>query len=265
MLRRTMLGVVAVAGFLVAASAGHAADTVLKFGVAAEPYPPFTSQNAQGKWVGFEVDLMNAVCAAEKLKCEMVGTAWDGIIPALNAHKIDVIWSSMSITAERKQVIDFTDKDYNTPAELIALKATPLKLALHDDAALKGKVIGVQVSTVHANFVKKHFGDLVTIKTYDTQDNANADLVAGRVDAVLADAIALNDFMASPQGKDCEVKLLIPADFDPATMGDGVGGGVRKSDARLKAELNAGIKKIRADGTYQKLEKKYFSFDVYGS
>ena len=243
----------------------RAADKVLKFAAAAEPYPPFTSQDAKGKWVGFEVDLMNAVCAAEKLKCEMVGTAWDGIIPSLNAKKIDVIWSSMSITPERKKVIDFTDKYYNTPAELIGPKSANMKVTLDDSSALKGKTIGVQTSTTHAAFVQKHFGNLVTVKTYDTQDNANADLAAGRVDAVMADSIALNDFLASTQGKDFEVKLLVPANYDRETFGDGVGGGVRKTDTKLKAELNDGIKKIRADGEYDKIAKKYFNFDVYGS
>lgn len=264
MLRRTILAAAALAA-VAAVNPARAQDHVLKFGAAAEPYPPFTTQDASGKWVGFEVDLMNAVCAAESLKCEMVGTAWDGIIPALNSNKIDVIWSSMSITSERKKAIDFTEHYYNTPAELIALKSTPLKLTLTDAAALKGKIVGVQTSTVHANFVAKHFGSLVTVKTYDTQDNANADLVAGRVDTVMADSVTLDDFLKSDQGRDCEVKLLVPADFDRATMGDGVGGGVRKSDAALREKLNDGIKKIRADGTYANIQKKYFKVDVYGS
>ena len=265
MLRRTIIAAAALAAFAVVNPAARAQDRVLKFGAAAEPYPPFTTQDASGKWVGFEVDLMNAVCAAEGLKCQMVGTAWDGIIPALNSNKIDVIWSSMSITSERLKAIDFTDHYYNTPAEVIALKSTPLKLTLTDDAALKGKIVGVQTSTVHANFVQKHFGSLVTMKTYDTQDNANADLVAGRVDAVMADSVALDDFLKSDQGRECEVKLLIPADFDRATMGDGVGGGVRKSDTALRQKLNDGIKKIHADGTYASIEKKYFKVDVFGS
>lgn len=263
--RRTILGAVAAAVLLLSGGVGQSAGKVLKFGAAAEPYPPFTSQNAKGKWVGFEVDLMNAVCKAESLKCEMVGTAWDGIIPALNAHKIDVIWSSMSITPEREKVIAFTDKYYNTPADIIAPKAEALKLTTKDFSALNGKTIGVQTSTTHAAFVQKYLGGKATVKTYDTQDNADADLVAGRVDAVIADSIALADFLKSDQGRDMEVKLSIPADFDRAVFGDGVGGGVRKSDTALLAKLNAGIKKIRADGTYQKLEKKYFSFDVYGS
>lgn len=262
MLRRVLLGAALAGASLIGAGGAQAAP--LRFGVAAEPYPPFTTQEASGKWVGFEVDLMNAVCAAEKLQCEMVGTSWDGIIPALNANKIDVIWSSMSITPERQKVIDFTDKYYNTPIEVIGPKGTAYKITTSDFSALKGKTVGVQTSTIHANMVQKHFGD-VNLKTYDTQDNANADLAAGRLDAVVADSVALDDFLKSDQGKECcESKLIIPADYDRSIAGDGVGGGLRKSDTELKAKLNDGIKKIRADGTYDTIAKKYFTFDVYG-
>lgn len=265
MLRRTILGVAAlaaVAGF--GTVPARAADQPIRFGVAAEPYPPFTSQEASGKWVGFEVDLMDAVCAAMKAKCVIVPTAWDGIIPALNANKIDLIWSSMSITDERKKVIDFSDKYYSTPAEIVAAKSLPLKLTLTDASALKGKVIGVQTSTTHANYIQKHFRDLVTVKTYDTQDNANADLAAGRVDAIQADSTTLDDFLKTDAGKDYEVKLLIPNSSDPAVLGDGVGAGLRKSDTALRDKVNAAIKQVRADGTYDKIEKKYFAYDVYG-
>jgi len=262
MFRRTLLATIA--ALALTAGAARADDAVLKFGADSSPYPPFASQGADGKWSGFEVDLMNAVCAAESLKCEMVGTAFDGIIPALQAKKIDVIWASMSITPERKKQVSFTSKYYNTPAEIVAQKTTDLKLSKADPSALKGKVIGVQASTIHANYVQKHFGDMVTLKTYDSQDNANADLVAGRVDAVMADSIVLNDFLSSPQGKDVEVKMTIPADDDRAVMGDGVGGAVRNEDAALLAKLDDGIAKIRADGTYDKIAKQYFKFDVYG-
>ncbi len=262
MFRRVLLG--AALGAAVALGTGAAHAATLKFGVAAEPYPPFTTQEASGKWVGFEVDLMEAVCAAEKLQCEMVGTAWDGIIPSLNAKKIDVIWSSMSITPDRKKVIDFTDKYYNTPSEVIGPKGGAYKIKLDDFSGLKGKTVGVQTSTIHANMVEKHFGT-VKLKTYDTQDNANADLAAGRIDAVVADSIALEDFLKTDAGKECcEMKLVIPADFDRSISGDGVGGGLRKADTDLKAKLNAGIKKVRADGTYDKIAKKYFTFDVFG-
>ena len=128
--RRMMLSVAAAA--MLGLSAQAQAEG-LKFGVAAEPYPPFSSKDTAGKWVGWEIDLMNALCEQMKEKCELVEVAWDGIIPALTSKQIDVIFSSMSITAERKQTIDFSNMYYNTrhrlssaprPATWISLRST---------------------------------------------------------------------------------------------------------------------------------------------
>jgi polar amino acid transport system substrate-binding protein len=250
---------------LAVASFTASAQDALKFGVADEPYPPFASKDASGKWVGFEVDLMDAVCAEMKAKCELVPVAWEGIIPALQAKKIDLIWASMSITEERKKVIAFSDKYYNTPAMFIGAKSAKVDVCPETGICkdwMKGKVIGVQVSTIHANYAKKAFGDVAEIKTYDKQDNANADLVAGRIDVILADSVALNDFLKSDDGKDYEKKALAP---DDPIFGEGVGAGIRKEDTALKGKINAAIKAVLTDGTYKKLNAKYFDFDVYGA
>ncbi len=234
------------------------AQDAVKFGVAAEPYPPFSSKDASGKWVGFEIDLMDAVCAEAKLKCELVEVAWDGIIPSLQEKKIDVIWSSMSITDKRKQVIDFTEMYYNTPAVFVAAKSSDIQISKD---GLKGKIIGVQTSTTHADYAAKEYGDVAEVKIYDTQDNANADLVAGRVDVLLADAIALDAFIKSDQGTDYEVKAQAP---DDPIFGAGVGGGLRKEDDELEGKLNAAIDALLANGTYNEIAKKYFDFDISG-
>ena len=94
---------------------GAAMAETVKVGIAAEPYPPFASPDAAGNWVGWEVDMIGAICKAAELDCEIVPVAWDGIIPALTAGQIDAIMASMSITAERMQTIDFSNKYYNTP------------------------------------------------------------------------------------------------------------------------------------------------------
>jgi polar amino acid transport system substrate-binding protein len=250
------------AGAVLALSGVADAQDVTRFGVAAEPYPPFSSKDASGKWVGFEIDLMDAVCAEMKAKCQLVEVAWDGIIPALQEKKIDVIWSSMSITDERKQVIDFTDKYYNTPSIIIAAKETDIKIDFKNVDSVKGKIFGVQTSTNNANYLQKYFGQVADIKLYDTQDNVNADLVAGRIDLVMADKIALDSFLKSDQGKGFEVKATAP--YDPV-LGEGIGGGIRKDDAALKDKLNAAIKAVRDNGTYGTIAKKYFDFDIYGS
>ncbi|WP_192252711.1 transporter substrate-binding domain-containing protein [Mesorhizobium caraganae] len=258
---KTVLKTFAAALLLGVAAMGVAKADPVKIGVAAEPYPPFTSPDASGKWVGWEIDFIDAVCAEEKLDCVITPVAWDGIIPALTTKKIDLIVSSMSITAEREKTIDFSDKYYNTPTAIIGPKdqkfgATP------DD--LKGKMVGVQVSTVHAVYAKKHFTGAQEIKEYQTQDEANNDLAAGRLDAVQADSIALGEFLKSDQGKACcDLKGMVAPDDE--VLGPGVGAGVRKEDTELKGKINAGIKAIRSNGKYDEISKKYFDFDIYGS
>jgi polar amino acid transport system substrate-binding protein len=232
----------------------------LKFGVAAEPYPPFTSKDSSGKWVGWEIDLMAAVCRQLKEKCEIVEVAWDGIIPALTSKRIDVIWSSMSITPERRKVIDFTDKYYRTPSVIIGAKDGDKDISPEH---LAGKTIGFQVSTIHQKYVQKYYGRS-NLKTYLTQDEANSDLVAGRIDYVQADAITLDSFLRTDVGSACcELKNVVPEDRE--IRGEGAGGGVRKEDIELKARLNAAIRAVRKSGEYEAITKRYFSVDIYGN
>lgn len=242
-----------VAGAVLALSAMTAqAQDVVKIGVAAEPYPPFSEKNTKGEWVGFEMDLYKAVCEDQKLKCELVEVAWDGIIPALQEKKIDVIWSSMSITDERKQVIDFTDMYYDSANVLIGAKADDAQPDATNPDSVKGKIIGVQTSTIHANFIQKYFGDAAEVKLYDTLDNALADLKAGRVDYVSESSTSLAPFLQS--NPDFTTKATWP--LDPI-FGNGVGGGVRKEDTALKAKLNAGIADVVKSGKYDEMLSKY--------
>jgi polar amino acid transport system substrate-binding protein len=242
-----------VAGAVLAFTAVTAqAQDVVKFGVAAEPYPPFSEKDPSGKWVGFEMDLYKAVCEATKMNCELVEVAWDGIIPALTEKKIDVIWSSMSITDERKQVIDFTDMYYDSANVLIGAKSDDTKVDMNNADSLKGKIIGVQTATIHANFIEKYFGNAAEVKLYDTLDNALADLKAGRLDYVSESTTSLEPFLkANP---DFGVSATWP--MDPI-FGAGVGGGVRKEDTALKDKLNAGIAEVVKSGKYDELLTHY--------
>ncbi len=259
---RTFLARVAATLALALVSTGGFAADKVRVGVAAEPYPPFTSPDASGKWSGWEIDFMNAICAKAQLDCVLTPTAWDGIIPALTSNKIDMIISSMSINDERKKTIDFTDKYYNTPTAVIATKGSSIKPTAE---GLKGKILGVQVSTIHEAYAQKYFGKTAAeIKHYETQDEAHQDLAAGRIDATQGDSVAEQAFLDSDQGKACCVSTGYVAD-DKAVLGEGVGVGLRKSDTALKAKLNAAIAAIRKDGTYDTISKKYFNFDIYGS
>ena len=140
---------------LAALAIGTAAEAApIKIGVAAEPYPPFAAPDASGNWVGWEIDFGAAICKQAKLDCVITPTAWDGIIPALTAGQIDVIMASMTITDERAKTIDFSDKYYNTPTAIAVAKDSGLKPT---PEGLAGKIIGVQVSTIHETYAQKYF------------------------------------------------------------------------------------------------------------
>ena len=241
--------IIACAGLWAITSSSALAD--LKIGVAAEPYPPFTSKDTTGQWVGWEIDVVNAVCAEVHEKCEIVETAWDGIIPALNANKIDVIAASMAITPKRKEVIDFSAPYYQSAAVMMGAKNGDMDVT---PAHLAGKTIGVQVSTIHAAYLEKYFAKTSTIKTYQTQDEANQDLSAGRIDYILANGLALDAFLKSTADI-LESKTAVPYDAD--VFGPGVGFGLRKDEAELKTKLSAAIGSLVKDGTLEKISAKF--------
>lgn len=223
-------------------------------------YPPFESLDANGQMVGFDKDIGDALCERMKVKCEFVNQAWDGIIPALLANKYDAILSSMSITEERKKQIDFTGKIYNTPPAIVVPKDSQLKGVTPED--LKGATMGAQTSTTHANYAQEKFPE-TELKVYPSPDEYKLDLANGRLDAAIDDVVVLDTWVKSDAGACCRILgLLTP---DPVIHGEGAGIGIRKEDSDLKAMFNKAIDEIRADGTYKKINDKYFAFDVYGS
>ncbi|MCH7795341.1 MAG: ABC transporter substrate-binding protein [Proteobacteria bacterium] len=240
--------------------AGSASAQMKKVRIGTEgAYPPFNSIDSDGKLVGFDIDIANALCKAANFDCEFVVQDWDGMIPGLLAKKYDAIIASMSITEERKKKVDFTAKYYNTPAKFVAPKGKNLTVT---PEGLKGMSVAVQRATTHENFLRDNFPGL-DIRVYATQDEANADLVAGRVDLGHADSVALMEgFINTDAGKDFE---FVGPDYNvPQWHGTGAGIAVRKGSDELRMALDKAIDEIRADGTYQKINAKYFDFDVFG-
>jgi polar amino acid transport system substrate-binding protein len=220
-------------------------------------YPPFEYLDASGKFLGFDMDIGRALCEEMKAECTYVSQEWDGIIPALQAKKFDAILSSMSITPERKKLVDFTDKIYNTPPAIAVPKDSPAK----SPEDLKGKTIGAQTSTTHANYAEKHLPD-TQLKLYPTADEYKLDIADGRVDAVIDDVVVLTEWTKGKDGACCKILKVLPVDKE--INGDGAGIAVRKGDDALREKFNKAIAAIRANGTYKKIQDKYFDFDVYG-
>jgi octopine/nopaline transport system substrate-binding protein len=241
-------------------------------------YPPWNSTDASGKLIGFDIDVANEVCKRQKVECEIIATAWDGIIPGLTSGKYDAIIAGMSITKKRMKVIAFSENYAQTPGSLAVVKDSPLasykaslakiNLDAIGDAekaefaalkkALKGKTIGVQVATTHFNFLEKYLGDAVTIRTYDTQENLDLDLHAGRVDAADASLAYWKPLMEKDAGKNL---ALIGPGFAGDVIGAGNGVGIRKEDKELVALFSKGIRSMKKDGTLVKLAMKWFGFD----
>lgn len=221
-------------------------------------YPPFNLIDASGQVGGFDVEIAQALCAKMKAECEVVTSDWDGIIPALNAKKFDFLISSLSITEERKQAVDFTEPYYSNKLQFIAPKAT--EDFKTDKAYLSGKTIGAQRATLAGTWLEdRNMEDDYNVKVtlYDTQENAYLDLLSGRVDAILADKYVQYEWLKSKDGAAFEFK------GDPVVESDKIGIAVRKGDDELRNKLNAALKEIVADGTYKKINDKYFPFNIY--
>lgn len=222
-------------------------------------YPPFNRVDENGQLQGFDIDIAKALCAEMGADCEFVVQDWDGLIPGLLAKKYDCIIASMSMTPERRERVDFTEKYYQTPAMFVAAKDTKYEIS---KAGLKGKIIGVQGGTTHENYVTDMYGDVVDIKPYKTLDEACNDLAIGRVDLVLGDSVAFVEFLASADGK--AYGFTGPGITDVKYFGEGIGIAVRKENPELTKKLSAAIKAVRASGEYKKINAEYFDFDIYG-
>jgi octopine/nopaline transport system substrate-binding protein len=242
-------------------------------------YAPYNFTKPDGTLDGYEIELGREICARAKLTCEFVAQDWDGVVPGLNAKKFDAIMSGMTITDARLKVVDFT-KPYSGDSSGFAvdrngpLAKLPLggqKFSLMDEAEaqkaldtikplLKGKTVGVQVSTIHAAFMDKYLKGTVEVREYKTTEQHDLDLAAGRLDAIFANDAPLRATAEKPEF--AGTVMLAGPRFRGGILGRGVAMGLRKGEAKLKARLDEGIDAVIADGTLKKLSLKWFKADL---
>ncbi len=216
------------------------------------PYEPFEYRDENGELTGFEVELATAMCEELNANCEFVIQAWDGMIPGLLARKFDIIMSSMSITPERAERVLFSEPYYITPGGWFGPESFDTDVT--DMDAMKGKNVGVQRGTTMDTYVTENMGGVVSIKRYTTAEDMVLDLEGQRLDAVFVDY---------PVG---EQTILNRDGFkevgESVKLGDGVGVAMRKRDTQLAEDINAALKKLKDDGTYDAIMNKYFSYDI---
>ncbi len=252
---RALFRLMASALLVICTSGAAFADQTLRIGVEGE-YPPFNQIDQNGNLVGFDVDIARALCDAMKVKCKFVVQAWNGIIPALLSNKSDLIISSLAITDKRRESVLFSHPYYIESAIFVAAKNKPLQPT---PEGLKGKVVGVQTATVYEKMLKEKFPDVV-VRVYPAISDHNLDLVSGRIDAVLGSRMVLNNWLASADGKNFEIKGT--PSRDPKYLGQGVGIAARKSDTELINRVNLALDAIHKNGQFDGISKKYFNFDI---
>ncbi len=238
---------------------------------------PWNGLGADGRPVGFEVDLARDLCARAALSCEVVARPWVELLPGLQTGQHDAVMAGMSITPEREAVADFLGPYAADPTALVVAPGSPLltlglpsgrfDLASIDSAdagalaalasALKGLVVGVQVGTVQAALVALHLPG-VAVRVYPTTDAAALDLVAGRLGAVLAPLSTVAPLSAL---SGAELVTVGPS-FSRGPLGAGVGVAVRKGDGEVSEALGAALASALADGTVSRLSVRWFGYDV---
>ncbi|MFC7400007.1 transporter substrate-binding domain-containing protein [Chelatococcus sp. GCM10030263] len=271
--------ILALAGLaMLAAPAAAQAPQTVRFATEGA-FRPWNWTEPDGTLAGFEIELYKDLCARAKLNCTMQAQAFDGMIPALNAGKFDAIIAGMSATPKRAEAILFTMSYGSTGQSFATLKSSPLAnlpdkgklfpLATDEAAAiveveklkplLKGKVIGVQSSSIAAAFLDKYLKGVVDIREYKTTEQHDLDLAAGRVDLIMASMAYLTTAASKPGNEDM---VITGPRFQGGILGKGSAIGLRKSDTALKAKLDDAIRSAVADGTIKKLSDKYFGYDV---
>ena len=210
-------------------------------------YAPWNFLDDSGKPAGFDIDVGTELCKRAALECTFQVNEWDSIIPNLIAGNYDAIMAGMTITDERKQTIDFSEP-YSPPdpSTFIMLAATNI-----DFNNLKGLRLGVQGATIQAAYIEANLKDGNTVFSFETADQALADLSAGNVDVILADNGYIAELVAGSSG-------ALKSDGPKIEIGDGVGIGLRQADDEIEAKFNAAIAAMKADGSLDKLITQWF-------
>lgn len=220
-------------------------------------YPPFNFIDQNNDLQGFEVDLLKELCNVMQADCVLVQHPWDGILKGLVTREYDAIMSSLEITERRQKRIAFSDPYYRIPAVFVGPKEVAPGAV--SPSAMAGKKIGTVDRSEHEAYLEEFYKDS-EIAFFAKQDEANLDLLVGRLDAVFGDKLLLSKFLESREGSCCHILGDAPA--DPAYRRAVYGIGMRKDDETLRTRFNRAIAQVKADGTYDRISAKYFSFDI---
>jgi len=263
MKKNSILKMATLAAVLVCAG-GVSAQETLRFGMTPEPYMPFTRITAGGEWEGIEADLSRALCEKMPVECSFESMAWEGLMPSLLAGKLDTAVGAFTVTPERMQSVSFSLPYYTESTALVGLKSENREITIRpnddgagdsvlDAASLSGAIVGVQVASTQSDYAQKYLSAL-EIKNYDTADNAMADLIAGRVDYVMASEMFIEEYLAAQPNDDVEIKIVVPKS---TVLGSGIAYAIGLNDEKTLGMMNAALKELEETGDLQKIIDKW--------
>lgn len=222
-------------------------------------YPPFNYVDADQQLKGFEIDIGRALCERMDVVCTFVTEEWERLIPGLKHRRFDAVMASLEITPDRLRSIAFGKPYYRTPAVFMGRKGE--SVGALDSATLRTLRVGAMAGTPYAAWLEERVGPGGDIRLYASQDEASLDLALDRIDLVLGDKIALQEWLKRGKEADC-CAFVADAPRDPEHFGEGYGVALRKEDALLRQRFDDALDAIVADGTYDRIRAAYFPFDV---
>jgi len=241
-----IMGSLLLAGLVLAGSAMAADKYVV--GIDGD-YPPYSFIGDDGKATGFDVESIQWIAQKMGFEVEIKPVAWDGIIPALLAKKIDLIYSGMTASDERKKVVAFSNVYWRVNQAVCVRQDSDLNMI---SALIGKKKIGTQRGTTAAmwledNLVKKGYLAKDDLKLYDNFPLSIKDMENGRVESVMFD-----DIMVEKAIKDKPMKII-----GTVSTGEDYAVAMRKEDTKLQKTVNDGLAMLMKSAKWQELKEKY--------
>lgn len=220
-------------------------------------YPPFNGRDAQGKLVGYDIDMMREICDRLNRECSFDTRSWKGLLPALKRGEAEVVIASMLVPADKAKAGDvvYSSPYYKTPGHFAARRDGRI-----GGTALADQKVAVQKGSTHEAFLKARFPrtELLAVATLE---EAEAALIDRRTDLLFGDRNALLNWMKHGGGDGCCV--MVGGDYDDTTyFAHGAGIALRSNDDALRDGINKAIADMRVDGTEARIARPYFGQSI---
>lgn len=214
-------------------------------------YPPFTFKNESGSFVGFDIDLMRAIGETQKFKVSVTGVKWSEVFRELMANKYDVVASGVTITPKRQEIVDFTESYMSS---YTAFAFTSDSIANIED--IKGKKVGVQSGAYYVELLQDKYANLDEFIEFHTIFLSCKDMLMNKVDVCVDDIHILQNMMTEfTNYSDVSRVKYLPAFEDEQKQ---IAFAVNKDNSEMLNKINAGLKQVKANGTYDKIYAKWF-------